>query len=58
MTRRRPRKGLAIVPAGRYSASMLRDVALTIITGTKATAISIMGIAITTTWPAGSRVDD
>jgi hypothetical protein len=35
---------------------MLRDVALTTMTGTKAMAISIMETA--TTWPAGSRVDD
>lgn len=48
--------GVAAVPAGRYSASMKRNVALTTITGTKAMAISITGI--TTTWPAGSRVDD
>jgi hypothetical protein len=36
---------------------MLHDAALTTITGAKATTISIMGIVITTTWPAGSRVE-
>jgi hypothetical protein len=39
---------------------MNRDAACTAMTmtGTKAITISITGIAITTTWPAGSWVDD
>jgi hypothetical protein len=36
---------------------MKRGPALTTTTGTKAISISIMGIAITTTWPAGSWVE-
>jgi hypothetical protein len=36
---------------------MRRALALTTTTGTKAITISIMEIAITTTWPAGSKVE-